>query len=112
MIIVRLVPLILSTLLIAAHFMRFYGLEAAVAGLLLLGTLFVRHQWILRFWQGVLAVAAIIWIDTTYGIVQFRQELNQPWLRLMIIMSAVIAFTVFSGFWLENKRIKAFYQHR
>jgi len=110
MIIVRLIPLILSTLLIAAHLMRSYGLEAAIAALLLLGTLFLRRELTRRFWQGLLVIAAIIWIDTTYGIVQFRQELNLPWLRMMIIMGAVIAFTVFSAIWLESRKIKTFYQ--
>lgn len=109
MILVRLLPLILSALLVAAHIMRFYGLLAAILVLLLLGTLFFRTKWILRCWQGVLVAATFMWINTTYDIIQVRLALNQPWLRLIVIMCTIIVLTIFSIFWLENKKIKAFY---
>lgn len=90
--------------------MRFYGIEAAVLILLLLATLFLRNHWVLRLWQALLALALLMWIDTTLGFVQVRLAMGSPWLRLTLIMSAVIAFTLYSIFSLENKKLKAVYK--
>ncbi len=109
MIFVRLFPVIFSMMLFAAHFLRFSGLPTATVSLLLLLTLFIRRPWVLRFWQVVMLFATLMWIDTTFNLVHQRVEMGTPWGRLAIIMGVVIAFTVFSGIWLENKKIKSFY---
>ena len=112
MLFIRLLPLILSTLLAAAHVMRFYGLAAAILVLLLLGTLFIRNIWTLKFWQLLQGGFAVMWISITINFIQIRIALNTSWLRLGIIMSVVTLFTIFSGLWLENKKIKLAYNHK
>ena len=106
---VRLLPVLFSTLLISAHFMRAYGYLIGSLFLLLLFTLFIRKIWIIRLWQILLSLAAITWIFTTINLINLRIEIGQPWLRLAIILGAIIVFTVWSALWLKNKRINAFY---
>ncbi len=109
MLILRLLPLIISTLLFAAHIMRFHGLNWAVLPILLLLTLFVRKNWIRRMWQGLMLLAALVWIDITIDLIHFRITAEQDYLRLAVIMIAVILFTIFSGVMLENRKLKERY---
>lgn len=105
----RLLPVIFSDILLAAHFLRFYGLVPAAVVLLLLFSLLIRSIWVLRSWQGILMVAVLIWIKASINLVHARIALDLPWIRLSIIMIGVIAFTIFSGFWLENKKIRKYF---
>ncbi len=106
---VRLLPVIISDILLAAHFLRFYGFIPAVIILLLLLTLILRRKWIPRLWQGLLFIGTLMWIDTTANLLQIRLAMEMPWMRLLVIMGAVILFTIFSGFWLENKKLKSYF---
>ena len=106
---VRLLPLLFSTLLISAHFMRAHGNLIGSLFLLLLFTLFIRKSWILRLWQVLLSLAAITWIFTTISLINLRIDLGQPWLRLALILGAIIVFTIWSAYLLENKKIKNYY---
>ncbi len=109
MMFLRLLPTILSTVLIAAHVLRFYGLQTAIPIVLLLITLFIKNKFILRFWQFLLSVGIIMWIQATTGFVQMRLTMHQPWVRLVLILGAVILFTLYSIFSLENKKLKERY---
>ena len=109
MIFLRLLPIILSTLLLAAHILRFYGLTPAIVTFMLLLTLFLRKTWTIRLWQALLTIAIFVWIHTAFVLVRLRLELELDWRRLFLIMAGVMAFNIFSIFWLNNKNIKAFY---
>ena len=105
----RFMPIILSTLLFAAHIMRFYGLIPALAVLLLLFTLFFRRIWIMRFWQISLSLATMVWISAAIDFVRFRLVTDMPWSRLLIIMLAVILLNVFSILWLQHKKFHLYF---
>ena len=110
---VRLLPVLFSTLLISAHFMRAYGNLIGSLFLLLLFTLFIRKTWIIRLWQVLLSLAAITWVFTTINLVNLRIEMQEPWIRLMLILGVIILLTIFSIFWMENSKIKNhFYQNK
>ncbi len=110
MIFFRLLPLIFSVLLLAAHFLRFHGLLPMAIFLMFLFLLVIRKMWVIRFWQVVLSLGTLLWIDTTFRLIQFRIAMNQPWLRMAIIMGVIIFFTAFSGIWLESRKIKDYYR--
>jgi len=110
MIFVRLLPVILSTILIAAHVLRFHGIIEAIAVLLLLLSLLLKRKLILRLWQAFLAFGVIMWIRTTIELVSLRMAMDAPWLRLTLILAAVTSFTLFAIFWLENNKIKQRYR--
>ena len=106
---VRLLPVLFSALLFSAHISRIgYNLPAVIF-LLLIATLFIRKTYILRAWQIILGLASLIWIQAGIGYVQMRMSSGMPWIRLGSIMAAIVLFTVFSAWWLENKKIKEFY---
>lgn len=105
----RLLPIIFSGLLISAHFMRAYGNLIGSLFLIFLFLLFIKQWWVLRFWQIYLAFSAIIWTITTFNLFQMRIEMQEPWIRLALILGSVILITIFSLFWMENKKIKNHY---
>ena len=109
MIIIRLLPLLFAQLLFAAHIMRTYGLIWAIIVLVLLVILFIRRNWIIRIWQVIIAFEIIEWIRITIVIVQLRLAVEMPYVRLLIIMSAVILFNLFVIYWLQRPGIRAFY---
>lgn len=109
MIFIRLLPIIFADILMAAHFLRFYGLLPALIILVLLLTLMIRNKWIIYLWQILLLAATLLWMDTTIDLVQIRIAQGIPWGRLLIIMIVVMLFTIFAGVWLENKKLKAFF---
>jgi len=110
MIVLRLLPLIFAQLLFAAHIMRSFGSVWAAAVLILLFTLFIRRDWIIRLWQIIITFEIIEWIRTTIIIVQLRLAVDMPFIRLLIIMSAVILFNLFVIYWLQRKKNREFYE--
>lgn len=106
----RLLPMIFADLLFAAHILRFHGTVPAFLVVLLLITLLIRKPWIPHFWQVLLLLAVGEWIRVTILFVRYRLAMDMPYIRLLIIMGAVILFFIFVIFWWQNKRIEAFYQ--
>lgn len=105
--ILRLLPVILSFLLLGAHFYR--AGDALLAGLCvaLLLLLFLRETWIPRLFQVLLVLGALEWLRALYGFVQMRIAFGEPWLRLAIILGAVALFTGLSGLVFRNGKLRA-----
>lgn len=104
------IPIVLSLLLLGAHFMR-YGNTIVVAGIaILVGLLFVPRWWVARLMQFVLALGALEWLWTMLVLMQARQAVGAPYLRLAIILGAVAAITVIAGFMFQAKPLKTFYR--
>jgi hypothetical protein len=59
MIVIRLIPVFISTLLFAAHVMRIHGSFWAIPVIALLLTFIIRKPRIIRFWQFFMALATI-----------------------------------------------------
>jgi hypothetical protein len=106
---IKLIPVILSFLLLAAHFYRAgYPLLTVVCiGILFL--LFFRKPWIPRLFQGLLILASLEWLRALYFIAAMRIAWDQPWTRLAIILGAVALFTLLSGLVFKNARLRAYY---
>ncbi len=109
MIIIRLLPLIFAQLLFAAHIMRSFGIIWAMAVLILLFTIFIRRGWIIHIWQAIIAFEVVEWIRTTIIIIRLRLAMGMPYVRLLIIMSMVILFSLFVIYWLQKPKVKAIY---
>ena len=104
------VPIVLSLLVAGAHFMR-DGNELVVAAVLaLLGVLFVRQPWAARLVQVALALAAVEWVLTIYGLVQVRIALEQPYTRMAIILGTVVGVTLVAALLFETKTLRRIYQ--
>lgn len=90
-------PLVLSALLLGAHFYRggSYVLVAiAVAAPLLLLT---GKRWAVTALQVALFVGAAEWIRTATSIYQLRAALGEPATRMFVILGSVALFTVLSA---------------
>ncbi len=105
----RLFPLIFSTLLFAAHLLRFYGYFYPALLLALLLTLLIRKKQVIRVWRWFLLIAGVVWIKITVSLVLLRIDQQKPWLRLLIIMSAVVLFNFLSILPTRTKKVREFY---
>jgi hypothetical protein len=107
--VLRLLPLILSFLLLAAHYYRagYPVLTMVCLGLLIL--LFYKKPWVPRLFRALLVLAALEWLRALYVIAAMRIAWDQPWTRLAIILGAVALFTLLSGLVFKNARLRAYY---
>jgi len=106
----RLIPIIFSFLLLAAHFYRAgYPLVSGL-GLGILFLLFLRKPWVPRLFQGLLILGAMEWLRSLYFIAAMRIAWDQPWTRLAIILGAIALFTALSGLVFLNKTLRSFYR--
>jgi len=93
---IRLLPVILSGILITAHFFRYQQWLAVLIALAVLGLLLVRKQWVVYLVQAGLVLASIEWLGTLLQLVRFRQSMGMEWTRLAVILGGVALFTLFS----------------
>jgi hypothetical protein len=105
----RLAPLILSALLVAAHFLRSGDMLPVLLCLLAPGLLFVRKPWSLVVIQALCVVSALIWLFVLFGIIQERLITGQPWWPSALILGLVAAFSLYSGWLLESPDVKEHY---
>jgi hypothetical protein len=94
---VRLIPVFLSALLIAAHFARAMLLPGMILSLALPAVLAFRRPWAARLVQAGLAVATAEWVRTLLVLVAERQAAGRPWIRLAVILVLVAVVTASSA---------------
>jgi hypothetical protein len=99
---VRLAPVIVSFVVLAAHFARAGETALAVTVLLLPLLLVLRRRWGARAVELALVLGAIEWIRTTLSLVDLRRAHGLPWLRLVAILGAVAAVTLASALFVES----------
>jgi hypothetical protein len=109
MLFVCLIPMLFSVLMLAAHFLRTGPMIFALLCLIVPLTLFVRRKWSLRLVQLFLLLGAAEWVRTLIVLVGDRQAQGEPWLRLVIILGVVMAFTAGSAFILQAKKVRNHY---
>ena len=103
------VIVVLSLLLLGAHFMR-YGNDAGVAfSVAPIALLSVRKPWAARVVQIILVLGAIEWATTLVGLVQMRMAQGLPATRLAIILGTVIVVTAAAALLFETQTMKRIY---
>ncbi|MEE4218094.1 MAG: hypothetical protein V2I48_10825 [Xanthomonadales bacterium] len=107
--ILRLLPVVLSFLLLGAHFYRsgmlvLTGLSLAVPFLL-----FVRKKWVPRLFQILLVLGAIEWLRSLYFLIAMRMAWDEPWTRLAVILGTVALLTALSGLVFTNGKLRVYY---
>ena len=106
---VRLLPVILSILLLAAHFFRAGDNLYVLVLLVLLLLLAVKKSWVPWLIQVALLLGAIEWLRTLMFVAQMRIEFGMPWTRMAIIMGSVAMFTAFSALVFRGKALRKRY---
>lgn len=109
MILARFLPIILSSWLLGAHYLRADNLPLFAACLLAPSLLLYKRRWVIYAISGLLILGALIWIQTAVTFVQIRQAFGMPYGRMILILGAVAAFTLLSGIVFTGKRIKNVY---
>ncbi|MBI4061903.1 MAG: hypothetical protein HY403_10775 [Elusimicrobia bacterium] len=102
----RLIPAVLASIVLGAHFLRRGGLT--MVGFCLAAPIFVllvRRRWALRTFQGFLGFGTLIWISTAIGLGKERMSMDQPFLRMALIMGSVAVFTALSAWLLGRKAL-------
>jgi len=105
----RLFPVILSFIVLGAHFLRLNQMEIGLFALIFPLFLMVKTKWTPRVFQVALLLATAEWLRSGILYVQMRQESGDDWVRLAIIMGGVALFTLLSALVFLNKKIKKHY---
>jgi len=109
LIVLQLSPVILSLVILGAHFLRARNFVLVIVVLLLLALLGVRRPWVARLVQVALLLGAVEWVRTLIRLVQWRSEAGQPALRLAVILGAVSLLTAASVFAFRGARLRRWY---
>ena len=97
------IPALLSSVILAAHFFRWGNLPGVlVVFALTVLALAARRERTLKLWQGMLFASPFLWAFLAYRTAADRILEGQPYLRACFIFAGVAAFSVWSG-WLLGK---------
>ena len=105
-VVLRLIPVILSSMLLAAHFSRTGSSVLSLAAIALPFLLLVRKPWAARTVQLALVLGGLEWLRAAWGYVQQRMALGEPWTRLLVILGVVALFTWASALVFRSSRLR------
>ena len=108
----RLLPVILSFLLLAAHFSRANVNILALFSLLFLVLLFIKRPWVPLVLKIVMAIGVAEWLRAMVVYVLQRQEAGEPWMRLVFILGGVALFTALSMIAFRNNKLKKYFRQK
>jgi hypothetical protein len=100
---------------LGAHFFRSAGyfvpnyLAIAVC-IAMTVLLFVRRPWAARAVQVALVLGAIEWVRWTFVLVNTRQEVGAPYLRLALILGGVALLTALCALLIQTPRLRAYFR--
>ena len=104
------IPVVLSLVVLGAHFLRYGNSIGVVGALALIALLIVRQPWVARLMQVVLVLGALEWTHTIYALVQVRATQGQPFTRMTIILGVVAAVTLCSALLFQSPTLKRIYR--
>jgi hypothetical protein len=107
--VLRLLPVFISFVLLAAHFVRAGQTILGFVSLFLLMLLLLRKTWVPWVIQLALLLGVVEWLRTLFFIAQMRMEFGMPLTRLAIILGAVALFTAFSSLVFRSKALRKRY---
>lgn len=104
-----LAPVVLSLLVLGAHFLRTGNLLLVLAVLALLGLLGVRRRWAARTVQVALLLGAAEWVRTLVVLNAVRVQAGLPARRMVIILGCVALVTAVSALVFRTARLRRRY---
>ncbi len=105
----RILPILLAAVLLAAHFLRSYSLLPMLISLLAPFLLLIKKRWSLVTLQLLTIPAAVIWLVTLNGIIQQRIYEHRSWTASAIILGVVALFTLLASWSLNTPQVKEHY---
>lgn len=107
---VRLLPVLLSFGLLAAHFSRANMFPLVILSLLIPFLLLIRKAWVARSIQVLLLLGAAEWIRAMLEYIEIRKSVGDDWTRLAIILVTVAVLTACAGLVFRGKSLKLRYK--
>jgi hypothetical protein len=104
------VPVVLSLVILGAHFMRYGNSIGVLGSMVLIGLLIVRRPWVARLMQVVLIIGALEWLRTLYELAQARAAYGQSSTRMIVILGIVVAVTACSALLFQSPALKRIYR--
>jgi hypothetical protein len=101
--ILRVSLIIISAILLGAHFLRDGNLLLTVVCLLTPALLFIRRLWVLWLLQGLAYLGAVIWLVTLAQLVMERIAMGRSYGVSVAILGTVALFTIVSGVLLNSE---------
>jgi len=105
-----LTPVVLSLLVLAAHFLRHGRVELILLTFVVTGLLAVPRAWAARAVQLGLVLGALEWARTLYVLISARMAMGEPSSRMVFILGAVVIFTLLSAVVFRSGRLKRRYR--
>jgi hypothetical protein len=105
----QLLPVVLSLVVLGAHFLRAGNIALLAAVVVLLALLAVRRTWAARTVQVALVIGALEWCRTLFGLALERIARGEPVVRLVVILGAVAMVTVLSSLLFETATLRRLY---
>lgn len=109
MILFRLLPAVLSLLLLAAHAYRSAHLVMMLAWIAMLALMWLPRPWVARTLQFALLLGSLEWLRTTATLVIERNQAHVPYMRLGLILGTVTVLTALSSLVLRQARVRAYF---
>ena len=106
MIFLRLIPVILSFLILGAHFSRLSLNSLMLLSILFPFLLFIKKAWIPKLFQLTLILAALEWLRSLYIYIQAYEDAGKSWTIVLLIMGGIALFTALSGLIFKNKSVR------
>lgn len=110
MVVIRLLPVIISFGLLAAHFSRADLLPLVIMSLAIPLLLLIRKAWAARTIQLLLLLGAFEWIRAMLGYIELRKSIGDDWTRLAIILIVVALLTALSGLVFQGRSLRKRYK--
>jgi len=108
--VVQLIPVILSLLVLGAHFLRSGPFALVVVALVLIGLTAVPRGWAARTVQVALVLGALEWVRTLVALATARSRMGLPSTRLVMILGAVVLVTAASAWVFQGRRARVWYR--
>jgi hypothetical protein len=105
----RLLPFVIASLLLGAHFLRDGSLGLLLVSILAPLLLRIRKRWILIALQMWAYSGAAVWLYTTVSLIQERMMVGTPWGVAVLILGSVALFSVAAGALLDSRAVRERY---
>ncbi|WP_231569040.1 hypothetical protein [Photobacterium gaetbulicola] len=70
----------------------------------------IRHRWMPYIMSVSLSLVALKWLHVTYTMITVRLMMGDDWLRMTLIMAAVVCFTLMSICLFQGQKLRAYYR--
>ncbi len=102
--------IVLSLVVLGAHFLRDGNTPLVAACLILIGLLPIRHIVVARLVQTALVLGSLEWLWTLYRLLEIRLALGQPYTRMAVILVVVAAITFCSALLFQTRVLRQVYR--